>query len=507
MPPRIFVSYRREDAAGDAGRLADHLHRRFGAARVFLDIETIDPGADFVQVLRDSLQETAAMLVVIGPRWLSLRNADGTRRIDDPGDFVRMEVETALDRGIPVVPVLVQGAALPREQDLPSSLAPLLTRQAAMLDHAEFHADAERLCDRLARVIEGGETTGWQRALRWWPAAALVMLLALGVAGYRALRTAGGETAAAAAVEETGPVQTLLAEASAQHRRNQHVEALATLARAREQAPSSDAARQMQEDVAMDWIRNVRVESGTSSFGEAIKPGLAVVDASLASATGARRADLLAHSGWASFLLWRDGNRELNPAEWYQEALAVDPGNPYANAMLAHWLLYRDDDVAVAAELFDTALRSRRATDSVRSLQWAGYDNSSAPEAAAALVRVADAMRRDGQKLSMREAQLLYRPYFSATPSYREKDRQLLLDALPADDHISTLAWAFDEYAAGDPSRRRTIGYYVALLHEKAGRLEQAADDLRTLEAELSGQSGTLQDAVRAARVRLQPGT
>ena len=126
----------------------------------------------------------------------------------------------------------------------------------------------------------------------------------------------------------------------------------------------------------MEWIRSVRVEGGKSSFGEAIKPALAVVDASLPTATGARRADLLAHSGWASFLMWRDGNRQLNPAEWYREALSLDPRNPYANAMLAHWILFREDDVPRAAKLFDTALRAGRAIDAVRTLQWAGYGNT-----------------------------------------------------------------------------------------------------------------------------------
>src|SRR6187549_345249 len=87
--PRIFISYRREDSAGDAGRLADHLNRRFRSASVFLDIETIDPGTDFERALTSSLQETAAMLVVIGPRWTALVKADGSRRLDDPGDYVR----------------------------------------------------------------------------------------------------------------------------------------------------------------------------------------------------------------------------------------------------------------------------------------------------------------------------------------------------------------------------------------------------------------------------------
>src|SRR5262245_26993952 len=110
---RIFISYRRADAAGDAGRLADHLQRRFGAERLFLDVDTIEPGADFARVLREALQQTVAMLVVIGPSWTSLRGPDGTRRVDDPNDFVRLEVEGALGAGSVVVPVPLQGAHVP----------------------------------------------------------------------------------------------------------------------------------------------------------------------------------------------------------------------------------------------------------------------------------------------------------------------------------------------------------------------------------------------------------
>ena len=117
MPPRIFISYRREDAAGDAGRLADHLNRRFGRGQVFLDIDTIDPGTDFVRVLQSSLRETAAVLVVIGQRWTSVSYSSGVRRLDDAKDFVRLEVEESLGRDIPVVPVLVQGATMPRAEE------------------------------------------------------------------------------------------------------------------------------------------------------------------------------------------------------------------------------------------------------------------------------------------------------------------------------------------------------------------------------------------------------
>lgn len=94
--PRIFISYRRDDAAGEAGRLADHLSRRFGTGAVFLDIETIDPGTDFVSVLQTTLAQTAAVLVIVGTRWISLRGASGTRRLDDEHDFVRLEVDPVM---------------------------------------------------------------------------------------------------------------------------------------------------------------------------------------------------------------------------------------------------------------------------------------------------------------------------------------------------------------------------------------------------------------------------
>jgi Flp pilus assembly protein TadD len=513
MPPRIFISYRREDAAGDAGRLADHLHRRFGKAQVFLDIDTIDPGTDFVKVLRSSLEETAVVLVVIGPRWTLLVDRSGARRLDSPNDFVRLEVEASLGRNIPVVPVLVQGATMPRVEDLPASLAPLVTRQAASLDHAEFHDDAERLCDRLEAVMGSGKSTRMVTWRRWWPAAAVATVIVAALAGYLALRsrdvgsqgTATGQTGTVSTgtAEDSGKADALVAEALAQRRRNQFVEALATLARARELAPTSPAVRQAQEDMAMDWIRNVRVESG-KSFAEAIKPALTVIDAALPSASGVRRADLLAHAGWATFLLQRDGDSRLNPTETYQEALSVDPVNPYANAMLAHWVLLQDDDVPRAVKLFETATQSGRALDAVRVLQWAGYGNVSTPETDVERVRLADAMRRANEKLSGGQAQALWAPYYFALSPSRDQERRSLLNAIPPGDHIRTLEWAFADYAAKDDSRRQTIRYYVALLDAEAGRTGEALAGLRALDKELAGSSGSLRDAVQAALKRLR---
>jgi hypothetical protein len=154
--------------------------------------------------------------------------------------------------------------------------------------------------------------------------------------------------------------------------------------------------------------------------------------------------------------------------------------------------------------LFDTALQSGRAKDAVRQLQWAAYANTRTPEANAQLVKVADAMRRDNQRLTMGQAQTLWAPYYFALPASHDKDRDVLLSALRPDDYINTLAWAFDDYTASDESRRLTVRYYVALLHERAGRVDDAVERLAALEKELGKSPGSLRDAVQAALRRLQ---
>ncbi len=424
---RVFISYRRDDAAGEAGRLADHLLKRFGADRVFLDIETIESGDDFVQVLQRSLQETAAVLVVIGRQWVDIRNAAGKRRLDDPADFVRQEVEAALGRGVPVVPVLVQGAPLPRAEDLPTPLAPLVTRQTATLDHAEFHADAERLCDRLAPLIARGR--GWWplpvplaatagRRRSWWPPSAAMP----GIAGRR---PSGSGIAAeeSARLERTRQVTALVETATGQRQRRQFGDAVKTLEAARQLDPEAADARILLEDVAMQWLREAQGDDGTRTFGEALKPALAIVDRALPGSSGSRRADLLAHQGWATFLLWRDGDRSLRPQDRYREALAVDAGNPYANAMLAHWTLWTGDDVDEAARLFGAALRGNRAVEAVRTLQWAAYQNDSSVRAQVETIRLADAMRRAKEALTPRQSQTMWGIYYFALPAHRDAMR------------------------------------------------------------------------------------
>jgi hypothetical protein len=148
---KVFISYRRDDSEGHAGRMRDWLVRRFGEERVFQDVDSIDPGEDFVDKLGQKLAECDVVLAVIGRQWLTATDPGGFRRIDDPRDWVRLEIEMALERGVTIIPVLVRGAKMPGEADLPASLAPLARRNAIQIG-PQWAADVERLRDAIERA-------------------------------------------------------------------------------------------------------------------------------------------------------------------------------------------------------------------------------------------------------------------------------------------------------------------------------------------------------------------
>ncbi|MEO6410175.1 MAG: toll/interleukin-1 receptor domain-containing protein [Burkholderiaceae bacterium] len=147
----IFISYRRDDSAPYAGRLYDRLSAHFGAGEVFMDIDQIEPGEDFVEVIERKVGGCETAVVLIGPRWLGIADEQGARRLDDAADFVRLEVAAALQRGVRVVPVLVGGANMPRAEQLPAPLAVLARRNAVELSDSRFHRDVDRLIAALAK--------------------------------------------------------------------------------------------------------------------------------------------------------------------------------------------------------------------------------------------------------------------------------------------------------------------------------------------------------------------
>lgn len=146
----IFVSYRRDDTAGHAGRLADRLVEHFGRNRIFVDIDTIEPGEDFVTVIENAVGSCEILIAVIGQKWLS---GSGSGQLDNPNNFVRLEIGTALRRNIRVVPVLVQRATMPKPQDLPEDLVKLTRRNAIELSDLRWQTDVDQLIGVLEKVL------------------------------------------------------------------------------------------------------------------------------------------------------------------------------------------------------------------------------------------------------------------------------------------------------------------------------------------------------------------
>lgn len=149
----IFISYRRDDEPHLAGRLNDRITSKFGRHRVFIDVDSIEPGLDFTEVIKDALAKCQVLLVLIGKRWIGAVDPIGRRRLDDPNDYVRFEVETALSRKIRVIPILVEGAKMPGIDELPRGIEALVRRNAMEISHGRFNSDVDRVVEVLRRTM------------------------------------------------------------------------------------------------------------------------------------------------------------------------------------------------------------------------------------------------------------------------------------------------------------------------------------------------------------------
>ena len=148
--PTIFISYRREDSAGHAGRIFDRLVERFGADHVYRDVDNIAAGEDFVEAVRQKINRSDVLLALIGPRWLRATDDEGRWRLADENDLVRIEIVSALNRNIRVIPVLLQDTAIPKAKDLPGDLSKLAQRNAVEIRDTHFDLDADQLIKSLS---------------------------------------------------------------------------------------------------------------------------------------------------------------------------------------------------------------------------------------------------------------------------------------------------------------------------------------------------------------------
>jgi TIR domain len=181
MAGRIFINYRRDDSSATAGRLNDRLALEFGRKSLFMDVDNMPAGVDFVAHLNTRVAACDVFLAVIGPHWLEAKDASGRRRLADPDDYVSIEIAAALQRDIRVIPVLVDGASVPSSDELPEPLKPLTRRHAIEVRNSHFGRDAEALAEKVREALTS------VRSGRRWPAAtaaAIAVVLAVGIAIY-----------------------------------------------------------------------------------------------------------------------------------------------------------------------------------------------------------------------------------------------------------------------------------------------------------------------------------
>jgi hypothetical protein len=176
---RIFISYRRSDSAGYAGRLYDYLKNYFGDERLFFDVDTIKPGVNFEQKIKTELDNSAAVLVLIGNQWLGIKDMNGNRRLDDPHDYVRLEVETSLNKNIAVIPVLLQGVQMPSGNELPEPLYDFSRRNAIKLSDENWNSDLRLLTTILKEVLGLSGSIKEQRIKQYRQVVFVLSLLAV----------------------------------------------------------------------------------------------------------------------------------------------------------------------------------------------------------------------------------------------------------------------------------------------------------------------------------------
>jgi hypothetical protein len=158
----VFLSYRRQDAAPYARLLQLQLRERFPDVRVFMDMDSIEAGLDFAEVIREAVDSCAVLVALIGRQWATLADERGRRRLDDPDDWVRFEIQAALERGVRVIPVLVDGVEPLRQEQLPAGLQKLARLNVLDLSYGRYEYDAARLLDLIQGVLAADAGSGKQ---------------------------------------------------------------------------------------------------------------------------------------------------------------------------------------------------------------------------------------------------------------------------------------------------------------------------------------------------------
>jgi len=260
--------------------------------------------------------------------------------------------------------------------------------------------------------------------------------------------------------------------------------------------------RAAQEALAMDWLEHARLGLDQQRFSDIVEKVAPVLNRAASTAQGARKADLLAHLGWAEFLRSRDGISSDTPDHYYEQALKIDPQNVYAHAMLGHWILWHNGRVADAREQFSLALAAGFNRDYVRTMQLSGYENVHNDEADMELVRVVSDMRTKGERVDPHTRSALWAIY-SLHFGSEEAKRQQLLAAVPPVDQLATFSSLFD-VPDFEQSKFVSRELYRAILQEAAGQRAQALKTLLFLRSKLKhGYDPSVQNEIEKSIRRL----
>lgn len=477
-----------------------------------MDVEDIPPGENFAQTINSRIAECAAFLVIIGPRWMDILRA---RSKEPQEDFVCSEIETALKRKAPIIPVLVGGTSMAELTDLPERVQELALHQAVELRDSTFKEDCTRLTNSLMQIpgVESPHFLGVKTRKQFgsWIVgtgilATVVLFLSYFAAGpWNSYRT------------NRAKLHQLLASAQAQADQADYETAFKTYQRVLDSDPANRIALERQVDVAMRWVRDFHVIAGEDQKAEDIAgPKLAgvisVLEAGLGrtDGVGARAADILSHLGWAHWLNQHIAYKEFGSAAEndLRRALRIDPANVFANAMLGNWLLQTGGDLREAVHHFDLALKTNKERALVREMQLGGMIYNDKPGVRQQLIKVANQMRLNAEPIPEEYGQRILSETFDPAVNTREALTETL-SAVPPDQAWATYLWLANQnpqWREGKAAQVRSEFIHANVL-ELDGKQAEALALLRSIQKKLNeqGVNGRIADHVSAAIKRLSP--
>jgi hypothetical protein len=279
----------------------------------------------------------------------------------------------------------------------------------------------------------------------------------------------------------------LLRAAEVERQDRHYDDAWQTLQKAEAVGASTADVRAAQEDVGMEWLRNINVIVGQQTFADIVHQVQPILVRGTIAANAKRRADLTAHLGWADFLLWKEKGGDLHPEEQYRRALALDSTNAYAHAMWAHWILYRHGSIDDARTHFAAAVRSGTNRDVVRDIQFAALKNLGDSTGDAEILRVASDMQKRGETATLesrrRMALMICLDASSGVRSANSSGRPSRAVVSPQED-LAAVQWLFADVSLTDT---QSVGrdFCVAAFEEAAGQREQALAMFKSVRARL----------------------